>query len=345
MRRYVPLLFIVCSILFIMAAVNTYWIYHTSSNQQVSVTQNKITVYTTLPTQIAAPIASEYEKLNKVKVNFVLVSQKDLLDKIKSNSLPNGQADIILADRDVLQQAADLNKLSAVSSEQEDVVAGTFKDKNNLWTGIWYDPVVFCANKDYLQDAPNIPTTWEKLTLDNNIRIGITDFLASDTSADLFYSLVGHYGEASALNFLRALHPRVLQYAKYLSTPVRMAGMGEVDLSVTMQSEAIKYLNNNYPLVLIYPENGTYFQLTGAGLLQNAPDKTQSVQFMQWLLGDELQLCLQKNGFFFVPTNYSTLAYKTYAGKNLIAFTQNIALSNEQKAALLDAWVKTVRLQ
>lgn len=124
-----------------------------------------------------------------------------------------------------------------------------------------------------------------------------------------------------------------------------MAGMGEVDLCITMQSEAIKYLNNNYPLVLIYPENGTYFQLTGAGLLQNAPDKTQSVQFMQWLLGDELQLCLQKNGFFFVPTNYSTLAYKTYAGKNLIPFSQNIALSNEQKAALLDAWVKTVRLQ
>lgn len=347
MRRYVPLLFIVCGILFILLAINTYWIYYTGVNQQVAVNKNKITVYTTLPMQVAAPIAEEYEKLNKVKVNFVLLSEKELMDKVKNEAMPlNGQADVIISSQDILGKAASLNRLSTFSSEQEDVVANVFKDKNNLWIGIWYDPIVFCANKDYLQEAPYIPQTWEELAADPNIRIGVTDFFASDISADLFYSLIGHYGQDETFSLLKKMHPKVLQYAKYLSTPVRMAGMGEVDISISVQSEAIKYLNNNYPLVIIYPEDGTYYQITGAALLQNAPDKAQATQFIQWLLGDDVQLCLQRNGFFFIPTNYSTLAYKTYAGRELTPFISNgEVLTDEQKAGLLDMWVKNIRLQ
>ncbi|MDQ0203487.1 extracellular solute-binding protein [Pectinatus haikarae] len=347
MRRYIPLFFIVCSILLILLAVNTYWIYHTSDNRQITVTRNKITVYTTLPMQVAAPIAAEYEKLNKVKVNFVLLSEKELTDKMQNGTMPlNGQADIILAGQDVLKRAAALNVLAAFSSEQEDVVANIFKDKNNLWTGIWYDPIIFCANRDYLQAAPYIPRTWAALVNEENIRIGLTDFLASDTSANLFYAFIRHYGNEQAFSFLQKLHPKVLQYAKYLSTPVRMAGMGEVDISIAVQSEAVKYLNNNYPLVIIYPEDGTYYQVTGAALLKNAPDKAQASRFIQWLLGDDIQLCLQRNGFFFVPTNYSTFAYKTYAGKGLVPFSNNIEMpTEEQKMSLLDEWVKNIRLQ
>lgn len=347
MRRYVPLLFIVCSILLIVMAVNSYLIYHTADNQQLAGTKDSITVYTTLPAQVAAPIAADYEKLNKVKVSFVLLSKSDLTDKIKNQANPlNGQADAILTSEDVLKQAASSNILTAFSSEQEDVISNSFKDKNNLWTGIWYDPIIFCANKDYMQNSTDIPRRWDDLASDKNISIGMTDFLASDISANLFYALMEHYGQANAFLFLQKIHPKVLQYAKYLSTPVRMAGMGEVDVSIAVQSEAVKYLNNNYPVMIIYPEDGTYYEVTGAALLKNAPNKTQASRFMQWLLGDDIQICLQRNGFFFVPTNYSTLAYKTYAGRNLTLFDNNMeTLTESQKKSLLDNWVKNIRLQ
>ncbi|WP_196594415.1 ABC transporter substrate-binding protein [Pectinatus sottacetonis] len=349
MRRYVPLIFIVCSILLILVSINTYWVYHTATNNNQQITtipRSKITVYSTLPAPIAAAIAADYEKFNRVKVNFVLLSRKALIDKIKSKAKPlNGQADIILASENVLKQAVPENILSAVSSEQEDIIAGEFKDKNNLWTGIWYDPIIFCANRDFLQGTSDIPRTWQELAASKNVRIGITDFLASDTSANLFYALIDHYGEDKAFFILRELHPHIVQYAKYLSTPVRMAGMGEVDISIAVQSEAIKYLNNDYPLIIVYPEDGTYRQLTGAALLRNAPNRTEAKRFLKWLLGDDVQICLQKNGFFFIPTNYSTLTYKTFAVKNLTLFSDKQSLDDEQKALLLDRWVKTIRLQ
>lgn len=348
MRRYVPLLFVITSILLLILAGNMFWIYHTSNNQQINITKNKIVVYTTLPTQIAAPMAAEYEKLNKVKVNFVLLSEKELMEKISSQSSSfSGQVDVILADKGSLQKAAEAKILTAFTSEQQDLISSELKDKDNLWTGVWYDPIVFCVNRDYVQNTANIPHTWVQLATDNNIRIGLTDFLASDTSANLFYALIEQYGQAQAFSLLNNLHPKVMQYAKYLSTPVRMAGMGEVDLSIAVQSEAIKYLANNYPLLIIYPQDGTYYEVTGVGLLQNAPNKVQAVQFIQWLLGDDLQLCLQSNGFFFIPTNYSTIAYKRYAGKSVISFTKSnyTELTDKEKSSLLDNWVKNIRLQ
>ncbi|WP_196599469.1 extracellular solute-binding protein [Pectinatus frisingensis] len=347
MRRYIPLVFIACSILLILLSINVYWIYQTSTGSQNTGNKNKITIYTTLPTQMAAPIAADYEKLNKVKVNFVPLSKQELLDKIKNKTMPlNGQGDIILASDDILRQAAAAGILAASTSEQEDVVTKSFKDTNNLWVGVWYDPIIFCANKDYLQSAAFIPRTWEDLTADKDLTIGLTDFLASDVSSGLFYALVEHYGSENTFSFLQKIHPKVLQYSKYLSTPVRMAGMGEVNISIAVQSEALKYLNNNYPLTIIYPEDGTYAEITGTALLKNAPNKLQADYFIQWLLGDDLQLCLQRNGFFFIPTNYSTLAYKTYAGKNIKLFdTFATTLTDAQKKSLLDEWVKNIRLQ
>ncbi|MBB5335957.1 extracellular solute-binding protein [Pectinatus brassicae] len=348
MRRYAPLAFIVCSIILILLAINTYWIYHTAADnsQQIMMTRSKITVYSTLPSQLAADIAADYEKSNNVKVNFVLLSQKELIDKIKNNTESlNGQADVFLASKDVLEQAAVKNILMAFSSEQEDVILKKFKDKTGLWIGIWYDPIVFCANRDYLQNAPYIPKTWQQLADTQNLRIGMTDFVASDIASDLFYALIKQYGEKDAFAILHKMHPKVVQYAKYLSTPVRMAGMNEVDISVAVQSEAIRYLNNNYPLTIIYPEDGTYYQLTGTALLKNAPNKAEANRFIKWLMGNEVQFCLQKNGIFFVPTNYSTLAYKIYAGKNLQLFSDKEPLAEEEKDRLLDKWVKTIRLK
>ena len=62
------------------------------------------------------------------------------------------------------------------------------------------------------------------------------------------------------------IHPKVVRYAKYLSTPVRMTGMGESDVAIAVQSEVIRYINDNYPLSIIYPKDGTAYQLTAVGI-------------------------------------------------------------------------------
>ena len=130
---------------------------------------------------------------------------------------------------------------------------------------------------------------------------------------------------------LRQMHPKVVQYAKYLSTPVRMAGMDEVDVSIAVQSETMRYINEGYPLKIIYPVDGTAYMLTGTGILKNAPQGAAARNFADWLLGDEAQLVLQRNNFYFVPVNPAALAYKTFAGKNIVLFTQPVDFSAQQR--------------
>ncbi len=346
MRRYMPLFFITAVILAILVSINLYWM-HRSVDDAADKPQVRVTVYTTLPAEVVSPIAAEYERLNKVRVGFVILSPQALLAKVEKNDDPlNGQADVLLSGKAILQTAAARRALIASPSEQEDVVGKNFKGKDCLWVGVWYDPIIFCFNRDYLNNVDYIPRTWADLAAPGAIRLSITDFMASQTAANLFYALVEHFGENRAFEIIEKLHPKVVQYAKYLSTPVRMAGMGEDDISIALQSETIRYANAGYPVSIVYPEDGTYAVLTGAALLKNAPNKAEGSRFLQWLLGEDAQLCLQKNGFFFVPTNHTILAYKMYAGKNIKLFHyEPLQLSPDERTRLLNKWITTVRLK
>lgn len=138
-----------------------------------------------------------------------------------------------------------------------------------------------------------------------------------------------------------------LKHKKFLSNPVRQAGMGEVDISIAVESEGLRYLNEGYPIQIIYPADGTAWMLTGTAVAKTAEEleKSAAEAFADWLLSDEAQLTLQSHGFYFLTTNPDTLAYKTFAGKNIVLYDHLMAFTPEQKHDFLDRWVKYVRLK
>ena len=310
----------------------------------------ELTAYTTLPAETAAILSEVYERENKVRVNFVPMSSREILQEIKDDAVSDPTVvrtvDIVIADSKVLREAANLNLLTPHTSEAGDAVKDIFKDEHDRWTGIWYDPIVFCVNRDYLRTTVDLPDTWEKLSKADKIRVSITDFLAAEASANLMFGMISNFGDAKTYDILNGLHPKVVQYTKFLSNPVRQAGMGEVDISVAVESETLRYLQNGYPLKIIYPADGTSYLLTGFGITTTDSTKNPvAAKFADWLLSDEAQIYLQTNGFYFIPTNPQTLAYKSFAGKNLLLFDDWQEFSEEQQRAFLDYWVKNVRLR
>lgn len=340
MCRYLPLVWITLLIFSIAFAGNIYLAGY--ADQSGTEPAGSITVYTDLPVEMAASLAEEYEKSSKIRVNFIPLSQGEIIERLKAEEM--SAADVLLAREETLRSAQRLGALAGYSSEQADIVPERFKDVNGTWVGLWYDPIIFCANSDYLKNTAVLPTGWEALAAGPNVRIGITDFLAADASAQLLYALVSEYSEEAALHLLRSLQPHVVQYAKYLITPVRMAAMSEVDVAIAVQSEAMRYVNDGFPVRIIYPEQGTSYMLTGAAVLKKAEHPALAEAFMRWLLQDDVQMCLQKNRFFFVPTNQELLSYKVFSGKNLRLFEKPISFDKQQKAQILDRWVKKVRL-
>ena len=122
--------------------------------------------------------------------------------------------------------------------------------------------------------------------------------------------------------------------------------MGEADISIAVESETLRYMQNNYPLKIIYPEDGTAYIITGVGISKSNTNKNlAAAKFADWLLTDDAQISLQKNGFYFLSTNPQTLAYKTFAGKNLVLFKNIPNFDEQQRQEFLDRWVKNVRFK
>lgn len=345
MRRYIPLFLIGFCILFVVLATLLYMTQSSGkkadTNKFVPVTKT-LTVYTTIPVDMASIIANEYQKENNIQINFVMMSKDDIKEHFLKTKDTN--ADMILSDSKTLEELATAGILSSNISEEEDIVNTQFKNKDNFWIGVWYDPVVFCYNLDYVKNNWHIPLTWESLAQESNIKIAMTDFMVASAASNILYSLSADKGEAQTLALMGQIHPKVVRYAKYLSTPVRMAGMGEADVAIAVQSEVIRYINDNYPLSIIYPKDGTAYQLTSIGILKNSEEKAEANNFIKWLLGDEVQIALQKNRYYYIPTNYTSLTYKEFAGKNISFLSLNENIDDAKAKAILDKWVTQIRL-
>lgn len=300
------------------------------------------TVYTTLPPEQAELLAASYEAATHARVDFIPLSPETLTEQLRTEG-KTPRADMVLADSQVLRQAAQAGAFVPYISEQTDAVSDEFKDEEGAWTGVWYDPIIFCVNSDYLRTLSRIPQSWEELAQYPDVRIGMTDLLAADAAANLYFSLLTAYGEQATFRLMAALHPKVVQYVKFLSTPVRMAGMGEVDVALAVQSETLRYMNNGYPLRIIYPADGTAYMLTGAAMLRD--DYEPARTFADWLLSDEAQITLQGAGVFFVPTNPGTLTYKMLAGKNITLFDAPPLYTEAERRALLDRWLRDIRFK
>lgn len=347
MRRYTSLLLTAFVLFLIVLAGSAYLAGADYSGEHRS--RHEITVLTTLPAEHAEILSQAYEETSGVHVNFVTLSSDDVLKRMQdqASSSGSGDASLVLADRQTLEQAAAKGYLTPYISERNDMVTNSFRQQDGYWTGVWYDPIVFCVNRDYLKTLrDDIPDSWQALAT-QDARIGVTDFMAADASADLLYAMTAQFGETATMDIWRQLHPKVVQYARYLSNPVRQAGMGEVDLSIAVESETLRYIHDGYPLQIIYPSDGTTARVTGTGLLVRAgkQDAIMAKSFADWLLSDEAQIALQSHNYFFIPTNPGTMAYKSFAGKNLVLFTQPITFTDAQKHRLLDEWARDIRFK
>ena len=157
--------------------------------------------------------------------------------------------------------------------------------------------------------------------------------------------MIAEYGDQRAFETWRKIQPKIIQYSKYLHTPVRQAGMGEVDLSIAVLSETLRYVHDEYPIRILYPVDGTSAVIYGVGLIfrSSKRDIHAAEVFADWLLTDEAQLALAEHHFFFLMTNPMTLSYQMFAGKNISLFKNRPYFSKAEKEILLDRWIKEVR--
>lgn len=341
MRRFLPLL-LMASFLLTMVVVGTTHLAGGIAGKQNPKSIRILTVYATIPVEQVSVLAQDFEKIFNIQVNLVILTEQELRNRLRIE-VDDPKADLIITSRQSLEQVRVGQLLQPSSSEQTDIIPNRFKDNDDFWVGLWIDPIVFAANQDYVRKSSSLPTKWSDLAKEPKLRLAITDFFAAEASANLLYTLVAVQGEEQTFNYLKKLHPQIVQYAKFLATPVRMAGMGEADVAIAVQSETLRYVKEGFPIQIIYPEEGTAYMLIGAGLVKGASHSIEAKQFLDWLLHENAQKVLEKNRFFLISTNPETTQYKNLTSNSIKLFEKEANYTPEQRQKIVDTWMQTVR--
>lgn len=296
----------------------------------------EIVVYTDIPSAVSTMLAKKYQDTYHVKVKVLPLTETQLAERLqKKKTLEDG--DIVITSTENLHIGYNNKMFNSVVLPITDLVSTKFKNEEGCWVGLWYDPIVFV---EYEKQAI---TTWSGLIQPGPWTCIIPDFAATRTAGNILYSFVEVYGEDKAMNFFQELKPHVKQYSKYVGTAVRLVVLGEADIGIGTYSDACEYKARNYPIKIIYPQDGTPYMLTGVAMLKNSEHKMASRNFVAWLLSKDVAELLQSQGLTYMYTNPEIKKAKDDLGEEIKLFNIVGNYTSEGKENLLKAWINKVR--
>ena len=261
--------------------------------EKASVSHTDLILYSEMDADFTESIVNEYNKQTQNgNVISVIYELKDI------------EPDMVLCGTRTLNGFCLENKLQPVVCSAGDRLPLEFKDNQDRWYGAFYDPAVFLINQRYARTVgqENLKG-WSDLEDRSDIRIALENLSNSNSTQNFLGAFASQLGESISLNYLWNINRFIGQYAKFPFTPLRMTAVGDADLALTRQSYVFKYLENNFPAYVVFPEEGTPVNLYGAAVFANSKKIAEGADFIDWLIVDTAvkRISLEKNtGFMFL---------------------------------------------
>lgn len=336
----------ICAITFLLAVILIACMYifhyanlHKSQEVQEQKDIKKVILITDLPSELIEPLKKSFYDSKKISVEINYINQENLNN---SNSDIFKNSDVIITSQENLNKLKSMKKLYKFTSEKTDTVLNIFKDKDNYWTGIWINPTVFIINKKFIDNNPDFIYTWDEIFSHLNIRLSMTDFIASDISKDLLMSMAEHFGQYGAFERLWIANQHVIQYGKYLSTPSRMSAMDKCDIGISDYNEAKRTENEGLPIIITYPVDGTAWYLYGVASLKKDINN-ESIEFINWVLDSEnYKKYMEDNKNYYLYSNDMNVVSDKF-GRELNYWELEKIYNQEGKKLLINLWIEKIR--
>ena len=308
--------------------------------KQRSDTTEKVVVYTDLQSGMLEPLNAPFYKETGMKLDIVYLTSNQMVQgSSDSDKIP----DVYITSQDSLVKLKDNKMLEPYFSSRTDTALNVFRDDDSYWTGIWIDPVIFAVNKDFILKHPAFSYTWTEVLTRKSVQLSMTDFIAADMAEDLLMCMAEHFGINETFQLLYQAQGHVVQYGKYLSTPSRMAAMGKCDIGISGLNETLRTRNENMPVTIIYPEDGSPWYLYGAGLSKSSLNPDRGRQFIEWLLNPEgYKKIMEQNQYYYVYVNDEDMKPDVIGG-DLRFWDLKKMYFDEGKKDLLNQWADKIR--
>jgi iron(III) transport system substrate-binding protein len=241
-----------------------------------------------------AATTKKFTQTTGVKADFVRLSSGEALARIKAGK-SNAEFDVWYGGpADGYSAAGAEGLLEPYVSANAGVIPAKYKAADGTWTGVYVGALGFCSNSKLLEKKGlDVPDSWADL-LDPKLSkdIGIAHPSTSGTAYTALWTQVQLAGgdQAKALEYMRKLHPNVLQYTKSGSAPGQMTARGEVAVGVIFSHDCVATMEAGFPdLKVSFPSEGTGYETGGVALVKGAKNPVSAKKFVDWALTTEAQ--------------------------------------------------------
>jgi len=192
-------------------------------------------------------------------------------------------------------------------SPNAEMIASGQKAEDGTWTGVYVGALGFCVNQSVIDELGiEVPDSWEDL-LDPALQgnVAVAHPASSGTAYTTFYTQVLRLGgEDQAMDYMKQLHPNILQYTKSGSAPGQMAGRGEIAVGIIFSHDCVKNIETGFEdLVVSFPSEGTGYEIGAVALVANAEYPDNAKAWIDWALTAPAQEIGPTAGAYQLPTN------------------------------------------
>ena len=267
-----------------------------SEPQATEVADNgQVNIYSSRHYNTDEQLYDRFTEQTGISVNLIEGKADELIERIKSEGA-NSPADILITvDAGRLWRAAQAGIFAPVESEiLESQIPDNLQDPDNLWFGFSKRARVIIYNKDRVD--PNELSTYEDLADPKWKGRFIVRSSSNTYNQSLVAGTIEEKGEEATEEWIEGLVANFARPPQGNDTSqIEDVAAGVADLTLANTYYLARYEDNPevFEKVGIFFPNqdgrGTHVNISGAGLLQNAPNKENAIAFLEYLASPEAQ--------------------------------------------------------
>ena len=262
--------------------------------------ENVVNIYSSRHYKTDEALYDGFTQRTSIKVNRIEGGEDALIERVR-NEGPRSPADVLITvDAGRLWRAEQLGLFQPVKSPVlEARIPENLREPGGRWFGFSMRARVIAYNKAKVK--PGEIEAYEQLA---DPRWKGRVCMRSSTNVynlSLMGALIDHLGEAKAEAWAKGVRANLAQEPKGGDTDQLMAvAAGQCDLTVSNQYYYARLARSEKPderqaaerLGIVLPNQktwGTHVNISGAGVLKNAPHRDAAVKFLEYLASDDAQ--------------------------------------------------------
>ncbi len=303
-----------------------------------------VVVYTALEEDETADYLEIAKKeLPDLNIKWVRYSTGELAAKVIAEK-DNPQADLIWGT--AVTAVAGLKDLcEPYKPAGWDKIPAEFKDPNGYWTAIDMYVAALCVNTDRLaKKGLDMPKSWADLTKPEYKGEVIMPNPGSSGTGYLQVASILLWkgikdGSNEGWEFLQKLHQNIVEYTNSGSAPAKIASKGEIAVGASFGYRVAKQKASGYPVELVFPAEGSGYELEANALMKNAKHPEAAKAFLDWALTKHAMEAYSKYKLMVtLPGVESQSEIPLPPSNEVNLFPMDFDWAANNKAAVVDKW-------